>query len=112
MTQKNAVKVALSVLSNDAQYTEACEALTMMLTAMERKTSKPSKASVENAVLATEWVEALPGVGRYATASEMAEAMGVTVSKATAILTLMVENGTAEREKVGKVWAYSAKVGE
>lgn len=74
-------------------------AIVAMDTANEKRKSKPSKASVENAPIVERIVtEVLGSEGK--TASEVAAAVEISVQKASALLRSIVADGRAVSEEV------------
>lgn len=98
MTYTIALSTAISTLSADAQYAEVCEKLTSLRETIEKRNAHkgdaprtPTKAQRENAEIKTKMVEIFDSPK---TASEVAEIMGFSVQKASALLTQMVTDGT------------------
>lgn len=77
----------------------------------EAKSSKPSKTAIANEPIKADIVKMLKEREEVATASEIAEALGLTTQKVSALCRQLVEGGTLTATEVkvpkkGKVKAY------
>lgn len=110
MTQKTAVSVALELLATvaepTAEQTEAIEILTHMANKTTAKSTKPSKAQVENEALRQEMLSYL--TSEFIDHARFVKATGLEMSnqKFTAqmkqlILSGQVEKGQTDEKKVG-----------
>ena len=97
MTYAKALEIAIAAIE-DAEAVEKLEALKAQLAKRNgRKSDKPTKKQVENG----EIKERIVNAGM--TATEVATAVGISLAKATALLTQMVKAEEAKREVEKKV---------
>lgn len=129
MTRRNALNSILTILDSvlanakpeDIETIEGCKEycnneIYKMNAALEKRSSKPSKASIENAPIAEKIVEALANHGSMI-AADISEAISteenvVSVQKVSAICRQKVEEGVLRVEDIkvknkGKVKLYS-----
>ena len=129
MTRRNALNSILTILDSvlanakpeDVETIEGCKEycnneISKMNAALEKRSSKPSKASIENAPIAEKIMEALADRGSMI-AADISEAISteenvVSVQKVSAICRQKVEEGVLRVEDVkvknkGKVKLYS-----
>lgn len=93
ITRKTVVAKALTL---DVWTDEEIEVLNKMKSSLEKKSSKPKKATEEqNALMAD--ILAYLADGRGRTATEVGNEIGVTCQKATSILRKLVEDGRVEK---------------
>ena len=76
-----------------------------------KRKNSPSKKSIENEPIKEKIVEYLDGHDEFATASEIAEKIEISVQKASALCRQLVESGTLTSEEIkvkgkGKVKGY------
>ena len=110
MTYVSAVEYAISALSQggqiDAEEVEVVERLTALRDSLikrnARKSDKPTKKQAENEVIKGNIVNAVAD-GEGMTATEVATAVGITLAKATALLTQLVKSEEVKREVEKKV---------
>ena len=94
MTYAQALEVAINAVADN---TEGAAKLTALIARIEKKSSadrKPTKAQAENEALKNEIVEWLDAPH---TATEVADAFGISVNKSTALLTALVKAQVVER---------------
>ncbi len=100
--------VALDVAINAVEDEAVKEKLTALRAQIEKKNSadrKPTKAQAENAELKDRMVEALT---EQMTATEVANAFGISINKSTALLTQLVEAKRVEREVIKRKAYFKA----
>lgn len=94
MTYAMALEVAINAVADN---TEVAEKLTALKAQIEKKNSadrKPTKVQVENEALKNQIVEWLDAPH---TATEVADAFGISVNKSTALLTSLVNAQRVDR---------------
>lgn len=94
LTYSKALEIAISAVANNA---EVAEKLTALKAQIEKKNSaerKPTKAQKENAELRERILEFLC---EKHTATEVAEAFGISNQRATALLTVLKKSEAIER---------------
>ena len=104
--------VALDVAINAVEDEAVKEKLTALRAQIEKKNSadrKPTKAQAENAELKDRMVEALT---EQMTATEVANAFGISINKSTALLTAMVKAGSLVRTVEKRKAYFSPSEGE
>ena len=113
MTYVDALNVAIAIEGLDA---EVVEKLTALKGSIEKKSTnrKPTKNQVENATLCDKVVEVLAQMPEGGTASEIikgsAELNDLSTPKMTALLKMLTETGTVERETVGRKAVYKLAI--
>jgi len=106
MTYAKALEIAIAAVE-DAEAVEKLEALKVQLEKRNgRKSDKPTKKQVENGEVKNAIREAL-AEAEGMTATEVAAAVGVSLAKATALLTQMVKAEEVKREVEKKVAHFS-----
>ena len=106
MTKREVLTKAVTMV--DVFSAEEIEVLDKMIKALDKKSSKPTKNQVANEALKADILEFLAD-GEARTATEIANGIGVTVQKASALLRQMVGDTVAKTEAKGKAPATFAK---
>lgn len=102
MTYAKALEIAIAAVADEAAV-EKLEALKVQLEKRNgRKSDKPTKKQAENEVIKGNIVNAVAD-GEGMTATEVATAVGITLAKATALLTQLVKSEEVKREVEKKV---------
>ena len=99
LTYVSALDVAINAVSDDAVK----EKLTALKAQIEKKNSaerKPTKAQIANAELRDKIVTLLRASANAMTASEIADAFGVSNQKVTALMTALLEDEVVQREVI------------
>lgn len=113
MTNREFLTAIASMTEISAELVEhATAALAKMDAANEARKNKPSKKATENAPIMEQIVNEVLGT-EAVTASAVAEALGISVQKASALLRALVADGRAEAgemkmPKKGVVKVYTA----
>ena len=102
MTYVTAIDFAINAITDNDEVVEKLKALKEQIQKKNSAERKPTKTQKENEVLKNEIVEFLT---ERRTATEVADRFGVSVNKATAMLTLLKQEGRVTRE-VEKRKAY------
>lgn len=106
MTYAKALEIAIAAVE-DAEAIEKLEALKAQLAKRNgRKSDKPTKKQVENGEIKNAIRETL-AEAEGMTATEVATAVGISLAKATALLTQMVKAEEVKREVEKKVAHFS-----
>lgn len=106
MTYAKALEIAIAAVE-DAEAVEKLEALKVQLAKRNgRKSDKPTKKQVENGEIKGAIREALANAENM-TATEVATAVGISLAKATALLTQMVKAEEINRAVEKKVAHFS-----
>lgn len=106
MTYAKALEIAIATVS-DAEAIEKLEALKVQLEKRNsRKSDKPTKTQVENLSIKSAIKEAL-AEAEGMTATEVANAVGISLAKATALLTQLVKAEEVKRNVEKKVAHFS-----
>ena len=107
MTYVQALEIAISAIEGNEAAVEKLEALKAQLVKRnERKSDKPSKKQAENLEIKNTIRETLAEAEEM-TATEVAAAVGISLAKATALLTQMVKAEEVKREVEKKVAHFS-----
>lgn len=93
MTKREVLTKAVAM---DGFSAEEKEVLQKMIDGLDRKSSKPTKAQLENMKIKGEILEVLAD-GRGRTAREVADETGYTVNKVSALLRQIIGDGKAEK---------------
>ena len=103
MTTREMLNAVIAGTINADVQAKAQEVLTAMDKKNESRKAKPSKTAIANAPLKEAIVNHLNEV-KHATASEVAEALGMTTQKASALLRQLAQDGvfTVSEVKVPK----------
>lgn len=103
MTTREMLNAIISGTINADVQAKAQEVLASLDKKNENRKSKPSKTAIANAPIKEAIVNHLNEV-KHATASEVAEAMNITVQKASALLRQLAQDGvfTVSEVKVAK----------
>ena len=113
MTKREFFEAVMALENVDAELVLFAEQEIEKMNARNAKRSAtPSKKSLENEPIKEKIVEFVSGCEESQIASVIAESVGITVQKASALCRQLVENGTLNVEEVkvkgkGKVKAYS-----
>jgi predicted Rossmann fold nucleotide-binding protein DprA/Smf involved in DNA uptake len=102
MTYVTAIDFAINAITDNDEVVEKLKALKEQIQKKNSAERKPTKTQQENEVLKNEIVKFLT---ERRTATEVADRFGVSVNKATAMLTLLKQEGRVTRE-VEKRKAY------
>ena len=106
MTYVEALEQAIAICG-EGEVAEKLTALKAQV-AKKRSSSKPTKTQVENENLKDKILEVLANADKSMTATEIGEALGVSVNKASALLSQLKEDNSVVREVV-KRKAYFTK---
>lgn len=93
ITKKDVLTKAVSL---DAFTEDEKTVLTKMIEGLEKKSSKPTKAQLENVGIKNDILEVIAD-GRARTAREIAEVLGISTNKVSALLRAIVIDGKAEK---------------
>lgn len=93
ITKKDVLTKAVSL---DAFTEDEKTVLTKMIEGLEKKSSKPTKAQLENVSIKNDILEVIAD-GRARTAREIAEVLGISTNKVSALLRAIVIDGKAEK---------------
>ena len=90
-------EVITKAIATDGVFTDEEKAVFQkMLDGLDRKSSKPTKAQIENIGIKND-ILAIIGDGRARTAKEIAGEVGYTTAKVSALLRAIVLDGKAEK---------------
>ena len=106
MTTREVLTKAVAMV--DVFSAEEIEVLDKMIKALDKKSSKPTKNQIANEGLKADILAILED-GQVLTATEIANELGVTVQKASALLRQMVGDTITKTEAKGKAPATFAK---
>jgi predicted HTH transcriptional regulator len=106
MTKREVLTKAVAMV--DVFSAEEIEVFEKMIKGLDKKSSKPTKNQVANEGLKTD-ILAILDDGKARTATEIANELGVTVQKASALLRQMVGDTVAKTEAKGKAPATFAR---
>ena len=111
MTYKEAINVAIALMGAD-EYKEAKKRLEALIVQLDKRNAsgsgKPTKAQEKNAEMAERVYDLILASAEGMTPTEVGNAIGENVQKATALLGALVKAGRAVREKKGKKMVYKA----
>lgn len=109
MTKKEMFTKIASVCANDVEIVDFCnKEIALLIKKNSYKSTKPTKTQVENENLKDKILEVLANTDKSMTATEIGEALGVSVNKASALLSQLKEDNSVIREVV-KRKAYFTK---
>jgi DNA-binding MarR family transcriptional regulator len=106
MTKREVLTKAVAMV--DVFSAEEIEVFEKMIKGLDKKSSKPTKNQVANEGLKVDILAILED-GKARTATEIANELGVTVQKASALLRQMVGDTVAKTEAKGKAPATFAR---
>ena len=90
-------EVITKAIATDGVFTDEEKAVFQkMLDGLDRKSSKPTKAQIENIGIKNDILEVIAD-GRARTAREIAEVLGISTNKVSALLRAIVVDGKAEK---------------
>lgn len=101
MTYVNALDVAINAVADNAEVAEKLTALRAQIAKKNSAERKPTKTQVANDALREQIVTLLKASAAEMTASEIADAFGVSNQKVTALMTRLIEDDVVIRT-VGK----------
>lgn len=93
MTKRDVFTKAMEMFPEGS---EEREVMAKAITQLDKKSSKPTKAQLENIGIKNDILDYLAD-GRARTAREVADALGYTVAKVSALLRAIVLDGKAEK---------------
>ena len=106
MTKKEMFTRIASVCANDAEIVDFCNhEIALLVKKNSYKSTKPTKAQLENEALKDKILSVLD---KAMTATEVGDAVGISVNKASALLTQLKEDNSVTREVI-KRKAYFTK---
>lgn len=106
MTKKEMFTKIASVCANDNEIVDFCNhEIELLVKKNSYKSTKPTKAQIENENLKNEILTVLD---KPMTATEIGSAVGISVNKASALLTQLKEDNSVVREVI-KRKAYFSK---
>lgn len=106
MTKKEMFSKIASVCANDNEIVDFCNhEIELLVKKNSYKSTKPTKVQIENENLKNEILNALD---KPMTATEIGSAIGISVNKASALLTQLKEDNSVIREVI-KRKAYFSK---
>ena len=111
MTKRETITAMLndSYITSNADFKAYLEnELNLVIKKNTYKSSKPTKTQVENEKLKDAMLEVISNADNGLTATEIADAIGVSVNKASALLTQLREDNSVVREVI-KRKAYFTK---
>jgi len=101
MTKKEMFARIASVCANDVEIVDFCnKEIALLVKKNSYKSTKPTKTQVENEHLKDKILEVLANSDKALTATEIGEKVGISVNKASALLTQLKEDNSVTREVV------------
>ena len=108
MTKKEMFSKIATVCSADAEIVEFCNhEIALLVKKNSYKSTKPTKAQIENEALKDEILKVLAENGEPMTATAIGEKLGVSVNKASALLSQLKEDNSVVREVVKRKAYFS-----
>ncbi len=108
MTYVSALDVAINAVAENADVAEKLKALKAQIEKKNSAERKPTKAQAENAALKDKMVEYLASIEGGKPATEVSNEFGISINKATSLLTQLVESKRIEREVVKRKAYFKA----